>query len=558
MTEVGGALSPRGPGSKSSVTQPSRISWAAEGLSAMHRAALPCAAVAIAAVAIGAVVACDSSGTVVPTDAGTAGDTTSAEAGDAGGGDGGLAVVPPCTDANDSVYADPGDVSAAAKGAILKCAHDQDLTAAALQAVAATSLAGSPAYAGRPFTSGAHIYRVLYRTERGDTANTPGYSSATVYDPYTPIAAQLPVVVASHGSRGQAGPCAPSMLGAAAADVNADFIHLVYPLVGLGYAVIAPDLAGYANFGGANNPPSAYADAADVGKSTLDGVTALRNVLPSAALSQKIALVGHSQGGHTTFSALAMASTYGVSGTIVAAAVYAPLWISQRAWAALFNEPTVYAFSQSAAGVVSLWYHYTHITLLDPPDSGFDIFQPDKLPVVQSFVDTTCWSSAYPALADAGASANDFFTADYVNAMELAATPLGNGDCNGNATCQTWIDRMTADWPHLTGSAAQVPILVWYANGDTTITPDAMQCVFNRLSSDSASYKVCYDTRPIGHSGPPAEDTNYVADWIAQQTLGKPAPTEACASIPDNDAGVPQLTDDAGAPIPCNDLLSNQ
>jgi len=62
--------------------------------------------------------------------------------------------------------------------------------------------------------------------------------------PDTPRAGTLPVVVASHGSRGQAGICAPSMLNAAAADVNADFIHQVYPLVGFGYAVIAPDSPG--------------------------------------------------------------------------------------------------------------------------------------------------------------------------------------------------------------------------------------------------------------------------------------------------------------------------
>ncbi len=36
-------------------------------------------------------------------------------------------------------------------------------------------------------------------------------------------------------------------------------------LVAAGFAVIAPDLAGYANFGAAGNPPSAYASAADVG-----------------------------------------------------------------------------------------------------------------------------------------------------------------------------------------------------------------------------------------------------------------------------------------------------
>ncbi len=118
---------------------------------------------------------------------------------------------------------------------------------------------------------------------------------------------------------------------------------------------------------------------------------------------------------------------------------------------------------------------------------------------------------------------------------------MGGGNCSADTTgeCNTWITRMTADWPHLTGAAAKTPILVEYANDDTTITPDVMQCVFNRLSSDTASYKVCYDTNPVGHSGSVSYNSDYVADWIAQQTLGGPAPTETCTALAANGGGVP-------------------
>jgi pimeloyl-ACP methyl ester carboxylesterase len=513
-------------------------------------------ALTAAAGGVGAACSSSSSKSTPGTDSGT--DSSSGLEG--GGGGGGFTPTLACSDSIASVYADPGDVTALAKGAIIKCAHDQDLTASAMLALAQAQDANmTPPYKGAAFTSGAHIYRVLYRTERGDTANSPGYSSALVLLPDTPRAGTLPVVVASHGSRGQAGACAPSMLNAAASDVNADFIHQVYPLVGFGYAVIAPDLAGYANFGAAGNPPSAYADTQDVGKSTLDGVAALRNVLPSASLTQKIVLVGHSQGGQTALSALAIAGTYPVSGTIVGVAVYSPLWISQHAWAAIFLEPQNYGFAESSAGAVSLWYHYTHTALLDGPDSGYPIFDPAHLPVVQSFNNNDCWAESYPDLLEAGASANPFFTSAYVSGIGLAATPLGNGDCSGDTTgtCATWIARMTADWPHLTGAAATTPILVEYANDDTTITPDVMQCVFNRLSGDSAKYEVCYDPNPVGHSGSVAENSDYVADWIAQQALGGPAPTESCTALTANAQGIPQLEGDAGA-IPCNDLLSTQ
>ena len=519
----------------------------------MNRGLLACSVCVLGAVAAGVVAACSSS-----SNKGSPGNDSGVT--DTGGeAQAPFSPVLACTDSIASVYADPGDVSAMAKGAIIKCAHDQDISAADLLA-AATSAgdSGTPPYSGNAFTSGAHIYRVLYRTERGDPNNTPGYSSALVLLPDTPRATELPVVVASHGSRGQAALCAPSMMNAAAADVAGDYIHQIYPLVGFGYAVIAPDLAGYANFGAPHNPPSAYADALDVGKSTIDGVAALRNILPSTSLTQKIALVGHSQGGGTALGALAISGSYPPSGTIAAVAVYAPLWQSQHAWAAVLAEPSTYGFAESAAGPVSLWYHYTHAQLLDGQDSGTDgIFDPTLFPVLQDFVNNVCWNSSYPLLDDAGTAANSFFTSAYVSAVDIAATPLGNG-CQGNALCETWVGRMTADWPHLTGPAATTPILVEYANDDQTITPDVMACVFNRLSSDGANYKVCYDFNPVGHSGSVSDNSDYVVDWIAQQTLGGPAPTETCGSLTDNDAGVPLIEDDAGNVIPCNQLLSNQ
>ena len=119
---------------------------------------------------------------------------------------------------------------------------------------------------------------------------------------------------------------------------------------------------------------------------------------------------------------------------------------------------------------------------------------------------------------------------------------------------------MVADYPHLSGGASKVPILLWYANDDTTITPDGMQCVFNRLTTDQANLKLCYDKNPVGHGGVLSENAGYVADWIAQQTIadaGAPA-TGNCSTLAPNDAGVPQLTAADGAVIPCNSLISTK
>jgi pimeloyl-ACP methyl ester carboxylesterase len=459
----------------------------------------------------------------------------------------------PCTDSIASIYADPGDVSAQPKGAILKCAHDADLTAAELLTAAQTD-AGLVPYVGRGFTSGAHVYRVLYRTERGDPAGTPGYSSGLVLLPDTPRATQLPVLVVSHLSFGQGPKCAASVRDPASSYVYAAFLQLLYPYVGLGYAVIAPDLAGYANYEGAKNPPSAYAEVEDVGKSTLDGARALRKIIPHG-LTPQIVLVGHSQGGQTTISAMSLFDSYGADGQLAAAAVFAPLWWSQRSFVALFDLPSNYAFDASAGGAVSIWIHYTTAELLDGQGHGVDLFKPDAQAGIKSFVDNDCWAASWPDLYKLGNSANDVFDPTYVQSMGTAALA---GSCQpGDTRCATWLARLTADYPHLTGTAVTTPLLVWYANNDQTITPDLAACTFDRLSADHANYNVCYDSDPIGHAGILGAHSGYVADWIAAKTLGGQAPA-ACPGLSENDAGVPKIPMNDGGFWACNPLIPMQ
>ena len=235
-----------------------------------------------------------------------------------------------CTDLVDAIYGDPGALTGdpSKRGDVLKCLKDPDITKDALQAKI-----DSLKYAGKPLTSGAHVYRISYQTERGDAASTPSASSAIVYIPDTPRAATLPIVVAARGSRGQAPQCAVSRFDASSPGINDDAYRMVYPLVGEGYAVIMTDLAGYANFGAPKNPPSAYAQATDIARSTLDSGRALKKLFP--ALDDKVVIVGHSQGGHSALASLAFADSYGTAAPIVGVAVYAPLWLNQRAFGAV-------------------------------------------------------------------------------------------------------------------------------------------------------------------------------------------------------------------------------
>jgi predicted esterase len=446
-----------------------------------------------------------------------------------------LAVA--CVDSIDSVYGDPGELPAD-KGAIIRCAPDAPIPIDQVQ----RTLDGYQ-YKGRPMTSGAEVYRVLYRTERGNGA--PGYSSAKVYLPDNPRAEKLPVIVVSHGSRGQAAKCAPSLQDPSAEQVNDDQERNVLTLVGKGFAVIAPDLAGYANYGAQGNPPSAYNSSADVSKSTLDAARALRKLVPGM-FSEKVVITGHSQGGHIALSALAAFESYGADGELAALATFVPNWLTQRTWAALFLVAKSYPFATDPTpNVVSLWYHYTQAELLDGPGKGKALFKAEVRDAVAQFVDTTCWGGPYPALEAMGTTVKDIFDPTFVQSV-MTAGGLGApcpGDEPGKSICETWMGRYASDRPHIEGKAKQVPILIVYGGKDEVFDPNRFQCGLDRLRQDGANLEYCYD--PDGmHGELPAQDGDYAADWIASKTLG--TPIEAVCPVTEMN-----LVDAEGNPAKC-------
>ncbi len=454
-----------------------------------------------------------------------------------------------CADTIDSIYADPGTLPAD-KGAIIRCAKDKYLSASQLN----TMLLADVPFTARAVTNGSHAYRVLYRTERGTVPPTAGYSSALVLLPDTPRATKLPVVVASHGSRGQCPTCAASKEDPFDVGVNPDFERQVYTLVGYGYAVMVPDLAGYANYGATGNPPSAYDSADDVGKSTLDGARALRKLIPSL-LTDKVVLVGHSQGGFTALSAAALFDSYGADGTLAAVATYAPTWITQRSYGAITALPGAFPFMGSeGANAISIWYHYTHGELLDGPGHGGDVFLPAKRAAIKDFVDNAGWYSGTPPWATLyalGSTATDIYDPSFTNAIGQYAAGFA-ADCPTDSTgplCQTWKARYLADRPHLTATEAMVPNLLLWGDTDTSVPPERITCAIDRLKGDGVALTVCV-APGVDHGGVVGAKADYVGDWIAAQTLGATMPAACaqnetsimssgmlatCATIPPND-----------------------
>jgi pimeloyl-ACP methyl ester carboxylesterase len=470
----------------------------------------------------------------------------------------------PCTDSIDSIYADPGPLPDGT-GTILRCAKDTDISMSDLQAQAQANVSvdGAPAtntgYTGKPYTSGAHVYRVLFTTERGDKDNSRGYESAKVYLPDTPRGDKLPVVIGARGTRGQASVCAASKegVGIGMDTENGDYRALAYSVVGFGMPIIIPDLAGYNNYGAPNNPISGYQAYKDVGKGTLDGGRALRKML-SSGIDEQTVIVGHSQGGHSAFSALAMAETYAPDLNIVAVATYAPLWFTARTWGAFFQVQGQYPINDYGfPAAVSVWYHYTHGELLDGPGHGVDVFAADKRDQIKAFVDTHC-VGGYEDLVEIALGTSNNVTAPDAGAPKATigmlydpafaksvktAAAFGVPCAQGDALCEKWVARYVEDRPHLTGKAASTPILITYGSADTTIPPERMTCGTSRLAEDKANTTFCL-TPGLGHQGNVRARGDYVADWIIARTQGGPEPA-ACPG------DISSLKDDAGTPIEC-------
>lgn len=485
------------------------------------------------------VVACSSD------DGGTPPASTTTDAGsDADVPDPALAIA--CTDASDAIYG-PWSALPDEKGAILKCAKDAPIAKADLEVKAKAA-----GYVGAPFTSGAKVYRILFRTERGSTPVLAGASSALVYLPDTPRAEKAPLVVFGHGSRGQAAKCAPSKFTPEGEYVRDDFEANVLPLVGAGYPVIAPDWAGYANYGAEGNPPSGYAASEDVAKSMLDATRAFRKLAPSI-VSDDVIVTGHSQGGHTALSTLAFAESYGMAGTLKGVVVFAPLWLAQRSWGAINLLPDLYNFKdQRSANAVSIFYHYTHGELLDGPGGGLLMFQESKRAGIKKFVDESCWAADYPLLNALGTKPTDVFDPEFVaaTAEPAAAGSACPSDEPKKSLCEKWMARYKADRPKLTGEAAKVPVLFVYGNKDTTLAPSRMTCARDWLKTTGGNVTYCVEPE-ADHVGIVGARASWVNDWIAARTLGAPEPSP-CPK------GADDIVDDTGKPATCDPVPPNE
>jgi pimeloyl-ACP methyl ester carboxylesterase len=435
-----------------------------------------------------------------------------------------IALALPCSDSVNAVYTVPSGLptyDASHRGDVIRCASDRALSTDQIGARLTQLQFVMP-----QARSSTNVYRIAYRTDR--LLGHEGVSTALVFLPDQPIAAGSPLVVAAHGTVGAAAPCVPSHVDLTGTADNEE-IGMFLTLAGYGYVVVAPDYAGYAS---GSTPGWLLAE--DEAHSLLDATRAMQKLLSPGQLSDKVVLVGHSQGGHAVLAAQALASQYGLSGSIAGVVPMAPVWFVGKTWGAAIS-PIAGQNTTDNPGVVgyATLYFYSHGEVYDGAGGGLTMFQASKRPQVQQLMTTQCTGGIQSMIAQLGATPSDFFDMAFVTSLGNCAVFESGCDAEPAAT---WVPRFRADRPPIDAHSA--PIVVWQGAMDQTVTPGRAQCGFDKIQADLAAataptttFQVCGDAM-ADHPGVVRRNIYWVSQWIAARTLGQTEPAACPGTAP--------------------------
>ncbi len=172
----------------------------------------------------------------------------------------------------------------------------------------------SPLPADHGLAEASAQYLIRYSSLDGVDGKTPRQDSGALFIPKGPAPeGGWPVVVWAHGTVGVAEACAPSLNPRSARDQQ-----YLNSWLSLGFAVVAPDYAGLGSAGLHH-----YLNARSEAWSVLDSASA---ALKSFPLSNKLIIVGQSQGAHAAFAASGYQQTYApdlhVLGTVLTGTPY--------------------------------------------------------------------------------------------------------------------------------------------------------------------------------------------------------------------------------------------
>ena len=407
-----------------------------------------------------------------------------------------------CAAAPMSIYQNPdADVVAAAqRGAVFSCADDGSWPAAAFSAQAGEM--------GLEAETGLRRLRISYRTERA--AGVPGVGTASILLPEPVPSEAMDVVIVAHGTAGLADHCAPSRY-------PGYFDSMSLAFATQGFAVIAPDYAGLGNDG-----TQGYGDAEDTAHSLLDAPGALRDLLAAGLLSQDVAVVGHSQGGGAALHTQALASSYGMDGTLGAAVNFAGSVITETEvdpglfqWAGFY--PANYASGTSGAFGALLLYSYG-ANDVDPPDPGV-FFHEDFADEIVGWVDSYCIFDLFSPFAalDSALMFDDVFSPDFYAGVLacIAEDPSCGPPYEGYL--QRLVDGVLPSDPE------GAPVLIHAGLGDTIVLPAQIACTEDAMTAWGLTPTTCVSTT-ADHMTVVTEGLAHAVSWVQATLAGNEAP----------------------------------
>ena len=329
--------------------------------------------------------------------------------------------------------------------------------------------------------AGVKAWAVLYLSTGSTAAQTA--VSGIILIPDGPVAADgRPILAWAHGTTGLADPCAPSHVGD-----GGDLMYVAQPFLEAGYVVAATDYEGLGTPG-----PHPYIDGPSEGRSVLDAIRAAR-LLPEAEAGSRVAVLGHSQGGHAALWAAELAPAYApeldMTG-VVAAAPAGDLaaiasWISGPE-----SGPTAWL---NAVSVLSAWHEIYGLPL-------DDVLRPAERQRATD-LQTQCPSDSLAP-----------------QEQPLAADP---------SRIPGWREHLLANTPGTTPAVA--PILVLQGAIDEQIPLDSTRSLVDRLcaAGDSVDLRIY---RGVDHVGAlDQERLRGAAGWIAERSSGPPT-ANSCAA----------------------------
>ncbi|HUY86232.1 MAG TPA: alpha/beta fold hydrolase [Acidimicrobiales bacterium] len=340
--------------------------------------------------------------------------------------------------------------------------------------------------------SEAKLWRVLYhsRTIAGADIAVSGY---VVIPTSAAPSGGRPIITWAHGTTGVARICAPSLFSNAS---DASGIYLAPDLtqyIQSGYIVAATD---YQGLGGPTVHP--YLVGQSEGQNVLDAALAAGH-LPGASASNKVIIVGHSQGGHSALFAGQLAPQYTPSLNVLGTVAIAPLTEVATALPLALQMG-----ANESALLVSAAYAWSN-TYSDLPMNS--IFDSSAIPTIDKLETTTCENQV---------------------SKGLAKLPPNKILLTSFASNSALVKHLAENSP---GSVhTQSPILILQGAADTTI-PDILAEMFEKNQCPAVNDNMALRLYPGATHGTVLKaSSSDMLSWISDRFAGTPAAT-GCSAI---------------------------